>query len=207
MKDFFERAEARAHAWPAGRRDLHWHLLPPDVEQAREALLDPYAELIGYPGLVLVPPRWLHVTVLHSGPRDEASDEEIVEITGRVGDAVAGTGAVELIFSRPSIGTVAIERPARAGAPARQLWEAAWSATARVVGERWPLQPEIYYPHVTIAYAGRDAHFAHRTDLKALLSDTDGGDVTMAFSELTLVSQWHTHQHIVWEPLAAVPLT
>ncbi|MEU0526256.1 2'-5' RNA ligase family protein [Streptomyces niveus] len=203
MKDFFESVETR---WPAGRRDLHWHLLPPSTESAADDLLGPYGDLIRTPGLEMVLPKWLHVTVLHAGPHDEASAEEVAQMTDHVREAVAGTGPVELVFSRPSIGTVGIGRAARPGAAARALWDATWAATTQVVGERWQLMPEIYNPHLTIAYAGRDAARADGASMKSELSDIDAGDVTMSFPTLTLVSQWHTHQRIIWEPLATVPL-
>lgn len=207
MEDFFARIETRTHPWPAGRRDLHWHLLPADVDQGRQ-LIDDYGEVVHYPGLEMVPPRWLHVTVLHAGPRDETSDEEITEITKRVRAAVAGTGPIELTFARPSVGNVAIERAARPGEPARLLWEKVWKATTSVVGEdRCPLLSDTYYPHTSIAYAGHDAGNADRGGLKALLSDTPGDEVTLSFPALTLVSQWHSHARIVWAPLATVPLT
>ncbi|MCL7382220.1 2'-5' RNA ligase family protein [Streptomyces sp. 35G-GA-8] len=204
MRDFFAGVETR---WPAYRRDLHWHLLPPSTEQAVDDLLGPYAELIRYPGMEMVTPKWLHATVLHAGPREEATDDEIDEMVARVRDAVTGTGPLTLTFSRPSIGTVAIGRAARPGATVRQLWDTTWTATTAVVGERWNLLPEIPYPHITIAYAGRDAAHADRAAMKAMLSDIDAGEVTLDFPALTLVSQWHTHQHIVWEPLATVPLS
>ncbi|MFF2941255.1 hypothetical protein ACFVSQ_15580 [Streptomyces niveus] len=40
MDDFFAKVMGRTHAWPAGRRDLHWHLLPSKEEA--EALTEPY---------------------------------------------------------------------------------------------------------------------------------------------------------------------
>ncbi|MFE5669103.1 2'-5' RNA ligase family protein [Streptomyces niveus] len=207
MKDFFESVETRPTApWPAGRRDLHWHLLPPSTEQTVDALLGPYGDLIRYPGMEMVLPKWLHVTVLHAGPHAEASDEEIAQMTALVREAVAGTGPVSLTFSRPSVGTVAIERAARPGAAARALWDATWSATEQVVGERWQLLPEIYNPHMTIAYAGADADHADRAAMKSELSDINAGEVTLEFPTLSLVSQRHNHKRITWELLATVPL-
>lgn len=207
MKDFFEGVETRPGGpWPAFRRDLHWHLLPPDSEQASTTLVGPYTDLVDRPGLHMVPPEWLHVTVLHAGPRTEATAEEIARITDRVREAVAGTGPVTLTFSRPAVGATGIGRDARPGKAARRLWEATWDATVAVVGERWNLVPKTYTPHVTIAYAGRDADRADRAHLTSILSDIDAGEVTMTFPALTLVSQWHTHENIVWEPLATIPL-
>jgi 2'-5' RNA ligase len=173
VDDFFAAVETRTHPWPAGRSDLHWHLLPPTVEQGRAALQDGYRELLDHPGMEMVMPRWLHVTVLHSGPAQDATEQEIDDIVSSVREEVraAGTGPVELTFARPSVGTVAIERAARPGAAARRLWEATWTATCRVVGQgRWPLIPQVYYPHSTLAYGGADAAWADRRLLKALLS-------------------------------------
>jgi 2'-5' RNA ligase len=207
VDSFFERVETGDNPWPAGRRDLHWHLLPPDIEAACKLLQDPYSELIHYPGLVLVPPQRLHVTVLHCGPQSEASDQEVADITARVREAVAGIGPLELTFARPTIGNVAVERTARPGAPARRLWEAVWNATTQVVSEeRWPLRAETYYPHMSIAYAGPDARHVDRGGLKQLLSDIEGGEATLTFPSLTLVSQWHNDRHILWKRIATVPL-
>jgi 2'-5' RNA ligase len=206
MQDFFERVENREHAWPAGRRDLHWHLLP-DPEIAREYLVEPYAELTRLPGLVPVAAEWLHVTALHSGSQQDATEQEIQEITSRVGEAVAGTGPVRLTFARPAIGNVAVECAARPGAPARRLWQAIWEATSSVVGKRWPRVPATYDPHVSLAYASHGAADLDRSRLKQLLSDLDGAEVTVEFRTLTLVSQWHDRSRIVWERLAEVPLT
>lgn len=41
MDDFFARVEGRSHAWPAGRRDLHWLIIPGE-DFAREHLYEPY---------------------------------------------------------------------------------------------------------------------------------------------------------------------
>ncbi|MFJ9617864.1 2'-5' RNA ligase family protein [Streptomyces noursei] len=207
MEDFFANVENRRHAWPAGRRDLHWHLLP-DPAVVHERLVEPYRELTHRPGLEPVPARWLHVTVLHSGPQQEASPQEVEAITTRVRKAVAATGSIELTFARPSIGTQAVECAARPGAAARRLWETTWTATTEVVGPRWPLVPATYHPHTTLAYAaGRDAQHLDRGQLKAHLSDLDTGEVSLFFSQLALVAQWHDGRHIIWEHLTDIPLT
>ena len=199
--------ENRAIApWPAGRRDLHWHLLPKTVAD-REALAGPYRELARQPGLEPVDDEWLHVTVLHCGPHQDATAGEIQEIATRVREAVAGGGPVELTFARPQVGSVALERAARPGVATRRLWDVTRTATTEVVGERWPLQPAAaYYPHVSLAYAGSQASLADRGVLKQLLSDIDAGEVTLVFSSLSLVSQWHDGRRIVWDSLVTVPL-
>lgn len=62
MENFFERV---AKAWPVGRRDLHWHILPASSEAVE--LLASYPETVfSRPGLVRVPSEWLHCTLLHA---------------------------------------------------------------------------------------------------------------------------------------------
>jgi hypothetical protein len=41
INDFFAEVESRQHAWPAGREDLHWHLLH-DTTLVAEQLVLPY---------------------------------------------------------------------------------------------------------------------------------------------------------------------
>jgi len=71
VEDFFAQVESRRHAWPAGRDDLHRHLLYDDV-LVEEQLVAPYRELTHRPGLAPVPARWMHTTVMHGGPVDPA---------------------------------------------------------------------------------------------------------------------------------------
>jgi hypothetical protein len=44
MDDFFARVEGRTHAWPPGRKDLHW-LIVPGEDFARKHLYEPYCRL------------------------------------------------------------------------------------------------------------------------------------------------------------------
>jgi len=206
MDDFFARVVNRAHAWPAGRRDLHWHLLPSPSEA--DALARPYRDVTSTPGLNAVPPQWLHITVLHAGPQADSSDAEVEAVVAKVRDAAADTGPFALTLYPPSVGTVALECMGYPGAPARRLWELTAAATEEVIGKRFELLSDVYYPHVSLAYAGPDGHLADRAVLKAALSDVeDAGPVTVQAHTLSLVAQWHDgRSQIVWEHLASVPL-
>lgn len=205
MEDFFARLESRAHAWPAGQRDLHWLVIPP-AEVARERLYEPYRELAGQPGLHPVRPEWMHITVLHSGPQNDATPAEVDRIRAEVARRAADIAPFSLTLSRPDIGNSAIESRGYPGAPLRALWEMTWEAQVSVVGDRWPRIPKASYPHLTHAYAGADGHLADRAVLKVLLSDLPGGLVTVPVDMLTLVAEWHDRREIRWEVLAEVPL-
>ncbi|MFM9373228.1 2'-5' RNA ligase family protein [Streptomyces sp. Da 82-17] len=205
MDNFFARVEQRTHAWPAGRRDLHW-LVIPDRETAQTRLYQPYRALAEQPGLHPVRPEWMHITVLHMGPQDTASADEIAQLVEAVAKSAAGISPYELTLSRPAIGNVAIESTGYPGAPHRELWEMTRQAQQAVVGDRWPFIPTVSYPHLSHAYAGADAHLADRGALKVMLSDLPGEPVTLPVHTLTLVSEWHTRSEIVWDVLAEVPL-
>lgn len=205
MDDFFARAMGRRHAWPAGRRDLHWHLLP-STEEAT-ALTEPYREVVSMPGLNPVPAQWVHITVLHAGPQSETSDAELEAVIGKVRAAAATLAPFDLTLYPPTVGTVALECAGRPGAAARRLWELTAAATRTVMGERFELIPAVYYPHASLAYAGPEGHLADRTALKVMLSDVEAVPVTVGAHTLSLVSQWHDGtSQIVWENLASVPL-
>lgn len=205
MDDFFQRVEGRQHAWPAGRRDLHWHVLFP-VDEVRRKLTKPYQGLSHRAGIEPVAPEWAHMTVLHSGPEDEATAAEISQITDRISKHARRIAPFDVTFAQPAVGNVAIECLGRPGTPARALWEATWSATHAVVGERWPRIPANYYPHISLGYATAAAEKADREAMKVWLSDHGQGEVTLRAQRLVFVAQWHDRRRILWDTLADLPL-
>ncbi|WP_128381302.1 hypothetical protein [Streptomyces cavernae] len=206
VEDFFAGVESRQHSWPAGRDDLHWHLLH-DAALVEEQLLVPYRELTHRPGLAPVPARWIHTTVMHGGPVDQYTASEITTIVERVGKSCTTIAPFDLIYDRPSCGMVGVECVARPGAPARRLWELTTGIDADVTGGRFPRIPaDSYYPHASLAYGVGGPERADRRAMKAWLSDHPGGPVVLRATHLSLVAQRHDRRHITWDPIAVVPL-
>ncbi|MBW1597255.1 2'-5' RNA ligase family protein [Streptomyces sp. JJ38] len=205
MDDFFARVRTRNASWPAGRADLHWHILfPADVVEDR--LVGPYRKLTSGPGLARVEARWLHTTLMHGGPITEYRPGEIDEITARVAKECVSITPFELTYGRPSVGNVAIELTAWPGERSRRLWELTTRIDAEVTGGRFPVIPAAHYPHASLAYADAEAAKADRTALKVALSDLPGEPVTLPVTSISLVAQSHDNRHITWEHLATVPL-
>ncbi|NXY95811.1 hypothetical protein HYE82_15705 [Streptomyces sp. BR123] len=204
MDDFFARVTSRKHAWPAGRADLHWHILhtPAAVGQ----LTDPYRELVDRPGLAWVEERWMHTTILHGGPMQEYRPGEIDAILARVRQECTAVEPFELTYDRPTPGTVAVERAARPGAPGRRLWELTARIDAEVTGNRFPLIPAAWYPHTSLAYGVSGPERPDRSAIKVALSDVQDGPVTLTVDRMALVAQSHDGRHITWEHLADVSL-
>lgn len=202
MDDFFATVE---HRWPPRRPDYHWHVLF-DSALTRAAWFEPYRDLThAHANLAPVAPEWYHLTLLHSAPVEELSDQAISDITDLVRQRCAAIRPFEITIDRPNIGTVAIECPGRQGAATHQLWETVAAATKQVTGDRFATLPEPgrYYPHTSLAYA--TGNLDHRP-LKVWMSDSDLEPVTFPVPRIHLVAQQHDRRHITWEHVLEIPL-
>jgi hypothetical protein len=131
---------------------------------------------------------------------------EIDVIVDRVREACESIAPFDLVVDRPSIGTVAVEFPARPGALARRLWELTTRVDAEVTGGRSPLIPGAYHPHPTGAHRIAGPQRADRRETKVMLSDHPGEPPAPRAEKLSPVAQVHDRRHITWEHLADVPL-
>ncbi|WP_327233641.1 2'-5' RNA ligase family protein [Streptomyces sp. NBC_01317] len=200
-------AERRAYGWPAGRADLHWHVLF-DPAVVQERLVVPYREITHRAGVAPVEARWVHATVMHGGPVERYEAGEIGAITERVRQEAADIEPFDLVLDRPTISRLGVECTARAGAPARRLWELTTRIDAEVTGARFPTIPSVYYPHLSLAYGVAGEERADRRAMKAAMPDLDppGEPVVLRAERMSLVAQSHDRQFITWNHLADVPL-
>jgi 2'-5' RNA ligase len=200
MENFFDTI---VHRWPAGQADYHWHVLfPPGI--TRERLFEPYRDLTHRGGIEPVQPDWYHLTLLHSGPTGKISDSELSDIVELVRRGCAGIDPFEVTLDRPHIGGVAVECMARQGKRLRELWKVTVEATQQVTGDRFPVIPAQYYPHMSLGYgAGR----AEDRPMKMWLSDQDDIEaVTLPVGHISLVAQSHDLRAITWKHILDVPL-
>ncbi|MEH1124749.1 2'-5' RNA ligase family protein [Micromonospora sp. CPCC 206061] len=199
MNNFFA---AVSHRWPAGRRDYHWHILPP--RHAADALVEPYLPLTGGVGLARVRPEWIHVTVLHSAPVVDLDRAVLERIVDRARAECAHIPVFDLTLDRPDLGPVAVECPGRPGGPARRLWQLLADITTAETDGQYTTRPEVYYPHASIAYATADG--IDSRSMAVWLSDCDAQPVTFRVDRVSLVAQSHDGQHITWSPVLDVNL-
>lgn len=199
MDNFFERV---GRVWPAGRRDLHWHIVPKPREA--EALVAPYQGLLR-PGLAGVAPRDLHCTLMHAVGL--AHDPDVVRaVVEDVTAVAAGTEPFTLTFDRPSIGAVAVEIAGWSAAPFTAVVDAV-TAAMRGRGGEFRAAPS-RYPHISVAYTTAGAEHLDAVGLRAALAAVAGPlSQTVHVDRLHLVEQWHDGATITWRPLAEIPLT
>ncbi|WP_052770397.1 2'-5' RNA ligase family protein [Streptomyces sp. CNQ-509] len=157
MEDFFARVQNREQPWPPGREDLHWHLLPPPP--IRRALTDRYRPVAALPGMAAVAPEDVHLTVQHAAPLDGYRPGEIEAIRAGVTERARAMDPVEVVLSRPALGTVALECGGHPGEPARRVWRMVCDVHDKVTSGRFPRISASYDPHVTLAYGDpRELH-------------------------------------------------
>ncbi|MGW2304983.1 2'-5' RNA ligase family protein [Streptomyces sp. NPDC001809] len=198
MEDFFAKL---GRFWPAGRRDLHWHILPTPAEA--DALITPYQHLVP-PGLQSVGADGMHCTLLHAiglGRDDVDTDALVKDVASRVSTVRPFT----LTFDRPAVGPFAIELSGWPGRPFTVLVDAVTQATAST-GAAFKPGPS-RYPHMSTAYTTAGAEHVDSVTLKADLAGIDRPlSATVLADRIHLVEQWHDGTHIRWTPIAEVPL-
>lgn len=205
MESFFDRVEP---VWPQGRRDLHWHLLPAPATEA-VALGRPYVGLTLTKGLHRVIPEWMHCTLIHAIGADVDFDPAVsagVELlVADVARRVADIEPFTLRFGSPVIKPVAIEAPGSPDSPHQTLVDHVLAAHRELWGDAHLLSASPA-PHISLAYAGKEAEDIDTDELEAQLSDIEGQTTEVYVDRLHLVAQRHDGVHITWQPLAEVPL-
>jgi 2'-5' RNA ligase len=111
--------------------------------------------MAGIPGLDLVPPRWLHVTTLTSGPADESSPGAVTAMIQEASDLLADVAPITITLGRVLYHPRAIMLDVGPDTPFQQLITALQAAashaglTARPYHDPWR-------PHITVAYSKSD---------------------------------------------------
>ncbi|MFD9601811.1 2'-5' RNA ligase family protein [Streptomyces sp. NPDC059970] len=198
MENFFERV---GRFWPAGRRDLHWHILPTPDEAA--ALAAPYKGLAA-PGLQGVPVHGMHCTLMHAVGLSSNDVDTDALLKGATSYAQT-VRPFTLTFDRPAVGTVGVEI---SGWPGRQFTEIVDTLTQVTVstGAAFRAAPS-RYPHMSLAYASNGAEDVDAVTLRAALAAIEQPlSGPLLVDRLHLVEQWHDGAHITWNPIAQMPL-
>lgn len=146
--------------WRPGRIMLTWHLTFEDATDLH-AHVQPYqAALSQLPGLNLVPPQWLHLTIQGVGYTDETATATITDVTQAVRSTVSRLSTFTLTFGRPVIFGEAIAIRPEPSEPLQELLIAIRSGMASVLGSEavptGPEQADGFRPHVSIAYSSVD---------------------------------------------------
>lgn len=186
--------------WTADRTCLLWYLTFEDQPELMSLFHEVEDDLRRVDSVDVVPPSWLHLTLLEVGYADEVSASEM-------DDLVAATEASTSMFPlRLDIGPVstmtdAVVLQVRASeevvALQSSLAEGLRSSRATVP------EPEDFWPHVSLAYTNRDCR---RDDVMDPLSDIAERTVSVTVPRVTLAAVTRLRDHYRWSAVAALPL-
>jgi len=82
------------------RQQLMWPITVSTAEATAELAAEARRRLADVPGLDLVPPRWLHLTTLTSGPADEMTDDVLTMLTEAASRLLASVPPVTITLGR-----------------------------------------------------------------------------------------------------------
>jgi 2'-5' RNA ligase len=171
-------------------------------------LADAYRGSLGrFPGLDLVPPEWLHITVQGIGFVDELTDDEVNEVAKQVGERVTQIQAPVVEFDRPVVVPEAVFFVARPSEPLRELWRATGEGvtTALGPGRQYELleQADGFLPHVTIAYSNRPGPAA---PVVRAIEAVQAPSVTTRISRLQVMEFHRDERMYCWRELRSLPI-
>ncbi len=185
--------------WDSGRRLWSFYFTFADAH-ALHRTVAMAQDRLHHPGLDLVEPRWLHLTILGTIFTDEINDATFEEMLRAVHGVVASEGPVELVAHPPAIDYDAVCLPVSTSRPLEPLRAQLQEVVSAIVGRdlyALPLPIGGFSPHVTIAYAGPGAPSRHQVESQ--LSQLVWPDERFEASELSLVELGRADRRWSWD--------
>jgi 2'-5' RNA ligase len=141
---------------PPGQGRLYWHVLLGDDEAVRAIVREAHDRLAGLPGLDLVPPRFIHLTIFIAGYAHEITDHQVDVMAEEATRQLARVEPITVTLGRVLYHPEAVVLEARPAERLRPLLEAAKFATRTATGRDGLLAHDAWVPHVTVAYSSAE---------------------------------------------------
>lgn len=184
--------------WTAERTCLYWYLTFEDQPALRSLFADVEDDLRRVPGVDVVPPSWLHLTLLDVGFEDGVTPSEREDLVAAARSVRAllpldlGLGPITTMTDAVVLRVAASERLA-----ALQRTLAEGLRASRGVEP----DPDEFWPHVSLAYTNSDCR---RDDVMASLADVAGRTTDLTVTRLTLAAVTRERDHYRWQEVAAL---
>lgn len=186
--------------WTTERPCLYWYLTFQD-QPALRSLVDEVADdLRRVPSIDVVPPAWLHLTLLEVGFAEQVSPQAIDDLLAATRAALEPRPlAVELgPLTTMTDAVVLTVRPT----PQVMALRSALDRSLQACLGPGP-EAEEFWPHVSLAYTNRDCR---REDVMRPLADVADRTTTVAVPHLTLAAVTRERDHYRWSAVAELPL-
>jgi 2'-5' RNA ligase len=185
--------------WTAERTCLYWYLTFEDQPGLRSLFEEVEDDLRQVASIDVVPPSWLHLTLLEVGFADEVTQSEMDDL---VTAARSVTALLPLALELGPISTMtdAVVLPV-ASEPLVVLQGllAEGLRTSRAVEP----DPEGFWPHVSLAYTNIDCL---RDDVMGALGNVAERTTALTVPRLTLAAVTRERDHYRWQEVTALTL-
>ena len=189
--------------WRVGRAFYTWHLTfdhAPDVHR----LAGEYAEALDIPGLDVIPPRWLHLTMQGIGFTDEIPESEDDAIADAARRRLAQVPSFDVMLGPTLTDPEVVRLHVHPAEPVAQVRAAIREGIADVWGpDRVPEAEAGFTPHVSLAYSSSDG--PAEPILRAAGSRTVE-PASARISEAQLIVLNRDHREYQWENFAVAAL-
>ena len=185
--------------WTTGRHYYACHLTLDDQPQLRQLVARYQQAIEDRPGLDLIPPQWLHITMQGIGFTDEISAAELRSLTDALTQELSKIDPPTVSFRSLTVDPEAIylkAHPADALYPLRaRMGRAVVSAIGANDSASDMPAPREFNPHVSIAYVSADGQAQPIAEaLQAVAATT----VTATFRKASLLEFHRDHRMYEW---------
>jgi 2'-5' RNA ligase len=193
--------------WRPGRHLYACYLTFEDAP-ALHALVAAYQRVLGgFPGLDLIPLRWLHLTMSPIGFDDEVPADHLAAVREAVGEATGGLAPVPLTFPRVLVRPEAVYLPVEPAEPVVELRDRVDRAIAGALGagsgHDLPEHAKGFRPHVSLAYHNTDGAAA---PIRDALSAIRVEPVTVEVTEVPILAFHRDHRMYEWTARTPIPI-
>ena len=191
--------------WTPERTCLYWYLTFREDEIA-DAVGDAVLQTVRRTSwLDAVPTRWCHVTVADVGFTDELTPSDVERVTAAVAEALDGEEHLQLTLGPMLTYASAVVLAAAPLDRLRAVKDHVRRATSAVLGARHAdFHRQVFWPHLSLAYANRDVDAATTADLRDGLPRVR---VHLPVAALTLAAVTRRDHGYRWEVTAKVDLS
>ena len=193
--------------WREGRHIYACHLTLDDQPQLRELVAYYQQALTGMPGIDLIPPRWLHLTMQGIGFTDEIGAAELVALDQALTAELGTIDPPTVEFRYLTVDPEAIylkAHPAETLYPLRSKMHAAVSS---VLGPEQFTEPApdraTFLPHVSIGYTNRDDE---AEPIAAALDSLTTRPVKVTFTKADLLEFHRDRRMYEWTSTTPIPI-
>ncbi len=185
--------------WTTGRHYYACHLTLDDQPQLRQLVARYQQAIANLPGLDLIPPEWLHITMQGIGFTDEIGITELHRLTEALTQELSKIDAPTVSFRYLTVDPEAIYLKAHPAEALYPLQAGMYRAVVDAIGANSSAvdmpSPSEFVPHVSIAYVNADGQAQPIAEaLQAVTAMT----VTATFRKAALLEFHRDHRMYEW---------